>query len=108
MRINSLPLFFTHMFPIDPDEPFEASPNPPMAPPYVDDNLGLESVMRGLDAAEDDLRDTVTGLYEDAALNSEDPDEALDDILYPLDEESDLSPEVRAMHIESAPDDLDR
>ncbi len=97
------------MCPIDPVEPAEASPKPPMAPPYVDDNLGLEVTEDGLRAAEDDRRDAVTGAYENEAMNSDDPEEALDDISYPADEDVEQSPEVRAMHeMEPPADDLAR
>ena len=89
---------FLIMCPIDPVESSEASPKSPMAPPYVDDNLGLEAVQDGLDAAEDDRRDAVTSAYEDEAMESDDPEEALDDISYPADDDAELSPEVRAMH----------
>ncbi len=97
------------MCPIDPVEPSEVSPKPPMAPPYFDDNLGLETTRDGLEAAEDDRRDAVTRGYEDAAMDSENPEEALDDIAYPTDEDDELSPEVRAMHeLEPPADDLNR
>jgi hypothetical protein len=104
-RIN--PFYF--MCPIDPVEPAETSPKPPMAPPYVDENLELEETERGVRAAEDERRDAVTQAYENEAMESEDPEEALDDISYPADDDSELSPEVRAMHeVEPPFEDLDR
>lgn len=77
-----------------------------MAPPYVNEDPNLESVRDGMEAAENDTRDAVTDSYQTAALESDNPEEQLDDIDYTLSDSQDTAPEIGALH-EIAPDDLD-
>jgi hypothetical protein len=60
----------------DPSDP----PRDSFAPPYVDENRNTDAVEQGRTAAEDERRDAVADAYERAALRSEDPEAALDDI----------------------------
>ncbi|MEX1048377.1 MAG: hypothetical protein WED15_02530 [Akkermansiaceae bacterium] len=85
------------MSPIDPVEPVHAKTRPPMAPPFVDEDVNMESVQDGMDAAEDDTRDAITDAYEAAALQSEDPEEELDDIDYTATGAGSGSPELDAL-----------
>lgn len=71
------------MMPLDPVQPASSVNQHPMAPPYVDDNPNMELVEKGLRIAENEKRDAVTASYEEAALSSENPQDALDDIEYP-------------------------
>jgi hypothetical protein len=98
------------MSPIDPVTPVthaKASPLPPAAPPYVNEEPNLVMVRQGLDEAEDETREAVAGLYEEKARRSDDPEEALDDIDFSEGEgESDpLPPELAAMHEEFIPEE---
>ncbi len=93
------------MSPIDPAIPASASPLPPAAPPYVNEDPNLAMVRQGLDEAEDETRETVAALYEERALASEDPDEALNDIDFTEGEDESTPPELAAMHEEFIPED---
>lgn len=93
------------MFPIDPVTPESASPRPPMAPPFVDENVNLESVLDGLEAAENDICNAVTDSYEANALGSDYPEEELNDIDYTLSDPGGMSPELDALR-EGVPEDL--
>lgn len=92
------------MNPIDPAKRVSDKDESPMAPPYVDEDPNLASVEDGLDAAEDELRDTVADAYEASAKESEDPEEALDDIDYEEEDATTRSPEVAAMEEKEAPE----
>jgi len=83
--------------PIDPAESVARNEIPPMAPPYVDEDVNLSLVEDGLDAAEDDLRDTVADAYEASARLSDDPEESLNDVDYTKDEGAESAPELAAM-----------
>ncbi len=75
------------MTPIDPKETTRPQNKDPMAPPFVDENPELEATEQGLEVAENEVREIVTDIYEDAALRSEDPEESLDDIDYEEEQE---------------------
>lgn len=78
---------------------------PPMAPPYVDEDVELTLVEQGLREAEAETRGAVADAYEEAARLSDDPDEALDDIDF-SDEEEDLrGPELAAIREVYIPED---
>ncbi len=70
------------MMPPESAQPSSSKKHHPMAPPYVDDDSDRALVEMGLRIAENEKRDAVTDLYERAALSSENPQEALDDIDY--------------------------
>jgi hypothetical protein len=93
------------MSPIDPVKIESSSPRPPMAPHFVDEDLNLESVQDGMDAAEDDTRDAVTDVYESNAMQSDHPEEELNDIDYTLSDPGGLSPELDALR-EGTPEEL--
>jgi hypothetical protein len=93
------------MSPIDPATPATASPLPPAAPPYVNEEPNLTMVRQGLDEAEDETREAVAGLYEEKARRSDDPEEALDDIDFSEGEGESIPPELAAMHEEFIPED---
>ncbi len=64
----------------------------------------MELVERGLRIAENEKRDAVTDLYEDAALSSDEPQEALDDVNYPKGGTATSSPaELSALREEVPP-----
>lgn len=86
------------MTPIDPVTPAFASPMPSSAPPYVNEEPNLEMVQKGLDLAEDEVREAVTDAYEQGALLSEDPQESLDDIDYEEGGEQSGPAELTAIH----------
>jgi hypothetical protein len=70
------------MNPIDPKQTVPKNHESPMAPPYVDEDPQMESVQRGLDVAENEIRSVMADVYEAEAKRSDDVDEALDDIDY--------------------------
>lgn len=96
----------TTMSPIDPVRAVPESPNSPMAPPWGDENVNLDLVREGLEAADDELRDAVSDEYEEDALEEDDVSESLDDIDRD-DDESDGSPEVGAMHLSRGEEDIE-
>ena len=93
------------MNPIDPAKRVSEKDESPMAPPYVDEDPNLASVEDGLDTAENELRDTVADAYEATAKQSEDPEEALDDIDYEKEDTGLGSPELAAMEEKEAPEE---
>jgi hypothetical protein len=70
------------MNPVDPKQPYRPGDEDPMAPPFVNENIEREAVDRGLDVAENEVRQSMIEIYEDTAMQSEDPEEYLDDIDY--------------------------
>lgn len=95
------------MSPIDLPLRGSESPLPPAAPPYVNEEPNLTMVLRGLDEAEDETREAVAAAYEQQALHSDEPEEALDDIDFTEGEEESAAPELAAMHLEIVPDDAE-
>jgi hypothetical protein len=94
------------MTPQDPRRPLD-SLRSPMAPPYVDEDVEMTMVEQGLSVAEDEIRDAVADAYEERAKQSDDPEEALDDVDYDdevLDDDP-RGPEVAAIREEFIPDD---
>lgn len=79
-----------------------------MAPPYVDEDVNEAMVEQGLEAAEDEVRDSVADSYEQGARESADPQEMMDDIDYREAEEDEGTPEVQAVHGEPLPEEEDR
>ena len=69
-----------------------------MAPPYTDENIEIDEVAIGMEAAENDTRDAITDAYENSAQESDDPEEALDDIDYTLSDGTLGPPEQNAIH----------
>lgn len=86
------------MPPIDPVTLATASPLSATAPPYVNEEPNITMVQQGLDLAEDETRAAVTDAYEEGALLSDDPQEALDDIDYDEGEEEPGPAELTAIH----------
>ncbi len=86
------------MTPFDPITPTPSNPRSATAPPYVDEDPNIALVEQGLEAAEDETRDAVADAYEAAAMRSDDPSEALDDIDFTEGEEESSAPELAAMH----------
>lgn len=86
---------------IDPVKRVKPSAPAPMAPMSGEDRLEMSEVEAGMEAAENDTRDVIQDLYEAAALVSDDPDEALDDIDYTLSDGGDITPELSAIHDET-------
>jgi hypothetical protein len=76
-----------------------------MAPPYVDEDANEAMVDRGLEVAEDELRDVVADSYEEGARGAGDPEQMMDDIDYAEAEEDDGPTEVEAMHEELVPEE---
>lgn len=93
------------MAPIDPKTPASADPRPPMAPPYVDDDVNIALVQQGLDEAEDETREAVADAYEASARLSDEPVESLDDIDFTEAEDLSTTPELSAMHEDSGEDE---
>lgn len=93
------------MTPIDPAIFASADPRSPMAPPYVDDDVNVDLVQRGLDEAEDETREAVADAYEASAMASDDPVESLNDIDYNEAEELSITPELSAMHEDGGADE---
>ncbi len=91
------------MTPIDPVKPASEDPASPMAPPYVDEDINLESVRKGMRVAEDEKRDLVAENYEAEARMAEDSEDQLDDIDRTLEDGGDESPELAAIHKTSPP-----
>lgn len=85
------------MMPIDPVQPASSVQQNPMAPPYVDEDPNAEMVKKGLDVAENEKRDAVVDSYESAALSSDEPEAALDDINYPKAADPSATPELSAI-----------
>lgn len=96
------------MTPIDPVEIVPAHLKSSMAPPYVDENDTLESVLDGVEVADDELRDAVTDEYEELAEEGSEVEETLDDIDHDVETAIDSSPEIRAMHILREGEDIER
>jgi len=86
------------MTPIDPATPAKPDPRSPMAPPYVDEDANEAMVEQGLEAAEDEVRDSVADSYEEGARDAADPQEMMDDIDYAEAEEEEGTPEIDAIH----------
>ncbi len=76
------------------------------APPYVDEDPNLALVEQGLEAAENELRETVADSYESAALGSPSEEENLDDIDFAEAEASSEVPELSAMRLDTLPEDI--
>ena len=76
-----------------------------MAPPYVDEDANEAAVEQGLAAAEAELRDTVADAYQEAAKQSEYPDETTDDIDFSEGEGGNGVPELSAIRDERIPDE---
>ena len=93
------------MTPIDPATPAKPSPRSPMAPPYVDEDANEAMVEQGLEAAEDEVRDSVADSYEEGARNAADPQEMMDDIDYAEAEEEEGTPEIEAIHGDRLPEE---
>lgn len=83
--------------PLDPLQSASSANKNPMAPPYVDDDPAMEMLHKGLEVAENEKRDAVIDSYESAALSSDDPEAALDDINYPNSEATSGDPELSAI-----------
>lgn len=93
------------MTPIDPATPATPAPRSPMAPPYVDEDANEAMVEQGLEAAEDEVRDSVADSYEEGARDASDPQEMMDDIDYGEAEEEEGTPEIQALHGELLPEE---
>ena len=93
------------MTPIDPASPAKPASRSPMAPPYVDEDANEAMVEQGLEAAEDEVRDSVADAYEESAQGSADPQEMMDDIDYGEAEGDDAPPEIEAIHGELVPEE---
>jgi hypothetical protein len=89
----------------DPAKPVSSASRSPMAPPYVDEDANEAMVEQGLEAAEDELRDTVADSYEEGAREAADPQQMLDDIDYGEAEEDEGTPEIEAIHGELVPEE---
>jgi hypothetical protein len=78
-----------------------------MAPPYVDEDIDITMVERGLSVAEDEIRDAVAEAYEERAKMSDNPEEELADVDYDEEviEENADGPEVAAIHEVYIPED---
>ena len=76
-----------------------------MAPPYVDEDANEAMVEQGLEAAEDEVRDSVADSYEEGARGAADPQEMMDDIDYGEAEEDETTPELQAIHGELLPEE---
>lgn len=76
-----------------------------MAPPYVDEDANEAMVEQGLEAAEDEVRDSVADSYEEGARDASDPQEMMDDIDYGEAEEEEGTPEIQALHGELLPEE---
>ena len=68
------------MNPIDPKQTIRPQDKDPMAPPFVDENPERDATERGMDVAENEIREAVDDVYEDFARRGEDLEESLDDI----------------------------
>lgn len=93
------------MTPIDPATPAKPASRSPMAPPYVDEDANEAMVEQGLEAAEDEVRDSVADSYEEGARDASDPQEMMDDIDYGEAEEDEGTPEIQALHGELLPEE---
>ena len=91
------------MTPIDPVEKTRSNPRPPMAPPYVDEDVNEALVENGLDVAENERRETMADTYEANAAQSDESGEELDDIDYSAGDGGSVPPEISAMHEEYIP-----
>ncbi|RYD65409.1 MAG: hypothetical protein EOP83_07445 [Verrucomicrobiaceae bacterium] len=74
----------------------------------MDEDVNEAMVEQGLEAAEDEVRDSVADSYEQGARESADPQEMMDDIDYREAEEDEGTPEVQAVHGEPLPEEEDR
>lgn len=95
------------MTPIDPATPAKPASRSSMAPPYVDEDANEAMVEQGLEAAEDEVRDSVADSYEEGARDASDPQEMMDDINYGEAEEDEGTPEIQALHRELLPEEED-
>ncbi len=86
-----------HIMPLDPVEPATSDNANPMAPPYVDEDPNRAMVEKGMRVAENEKRDAVVDSYESAAAQSDEPEEALDDIEYPKGADEGSDPELSAI-----------
>ncbi len=86
------------MTPIDPVIPASADPRSPMAPPYVDEDPNLALVEEGLAEADNETREAMADSYETSALESDEPEEELDDIDFSMSEDASSTPEIAAIH----------
>jgi len=93
------------MNPADTEKQSHDNPRSSMAPPYVDEDLEAALVKQGLAAAEDETRDAVADAYESSARRSDEVEETLGDIDYESGEDTEVSPEMAAMHEEFIPPD---
>jgi hypothetical protein len=93
------------MTPIDPATAVPPSTRSATAPPYVDEDPNIDLVQQGLDAADDEIRDTMAEVYETRALASDEQAESLDDVDFTEAEEESVAPELAAMHEEFIPSD---
>jgi len=66
------------MTPIDPKETASPEPQPPMSPPYSDENPNRASVEDGLEVAENETREAVADAYEATARREGNEEELLD------------------------------
>lgn len=88
--------------------PFDPAPSQPVFKgtdiPESDgtNRAELDSVDLGLGIADNELREAAIEAQEREALESDDPQAALDDIEYPTGSENDpdIAPEIGAMHME--------
>ena len=93
------------MTPIDPAQAVPSSRKSPTAPPYVDEEPNIALVEQGLELAEDETRDAVADAYEASARQSAEAADSLDDIDYVEAEDSEIAPELSAMHVETIPEE---
>lgn len=93
------------MTPIDPATAVSPFTRSATAPPYVDEDPNIDLVQQGLDAADDEIRDTMAEVYETRALASDEQSESLDDVDFTEAEEESSAPELAAMHEEFIPSD---
>jgi hypothetical protein len=91
-----------NMPPIESATPASPDPKSPMAPPYVDDDVNLESVEHGSEIAESERREAAALQDPDATMPADDsaPLAAGGENRHRNTDETDLPPEIRALHID--------